>query len=66
MCGLYNDFLTLPHLLGLPAVLCFSRIPLPYLCLWSDVRVLEKAVSQNTWMADGGPALERTRTPVVV
>lgn len=27
MCGLYNDLLTLPSLLGLWAALCFSRPP---------------------------------------
>lgn len=39
MCGIYNDLLTLPCLAY--GLLLLLKDPLLFLCLWSDVRVLE-------------------------
>lgn len=39
VCGLYNDLLTLPCLAY--GLLLLLKDPLLFLCLWSDVRVLE-------------------------
>jgi hypothetical protein len=37
--------------------------PLPYLCLWSDERELEKAKSQKTWMADRRASSGKNQDP---